>query len=184
MFRHKFEMVVGTTVLAGALMASAGRAADAAPPVTAQTVFTLKTMPMAPKAIVSQQGVADAARLLESQPVRLEPGAGAAEVVVDFGRELVGTLQLGVRADAASKLEIRYGEGLQEVHRDTDYAARWYKRPKDFLDVKEGQQMLSNHGPRALSGQRGRLILLFRPSTQQDLGDCCLLDQAVHAAIL
>ena len=142
--------MIGRALLAGAIMASAGWAAEVAPPpVSAQTVFTLKTTPMAPKAIVSQIGVADAAILLDGKPLRFEPGASAAEVVLDFGRELVGTIQLGVRAEAASKLEIRYGEGLQEVHRDTDYAARWYKRPKDFLDVKTGQQMLTNHGRRA-----------------------------------
>lgn len=142
------------------LMTSGAAADDAAkPPVTGQTVFTLKTTPVAPKAIVSQQAVPDAAKLLDGKPVRFQPGPDAAEVVVDFGREIVGTIRFAVRAEAASKLEVRYGEALQEVHRNNDYAARWYKRPIDHLDVKAGAQELTNYGRRAF-----RYIRLIVPA--------------------
>ena len=69
--------------------------------------------------------------------------------MLDFGREIVGTVRFGVRAEAPSKLEVRYGEALQEVHRDNDYAARWYKRPIDHLEVTAGPQELRNYGRRA-----------------------------------
>ncbi len=143
-----------------ALMVANGFAQDGVkPPVNGQTVFTLKTTPVAPTAIVSSRTVTDAAKLLGGNALLMQPGPDAAELVVDFGREIVGTLQLKVRADAPSKLEIRYGEALQEVHRNHDYAARWYKRPIDFLDVKAGPQELRNYGRRAF-----RYIRLIVPA--------------------
>ena len=143
-------MVWRLMLVVSPLMAGGGLAQEAAQPaVNGQTIFTLKTTPVPLKAIVSQQAVPDAAQLLEGKPVLFQPGPDAAEVVLDFGREIVGTVRFGVRAQAASKLEVRYGEALQEVHRNHDYAARWYKRPIDFLDVKAGTQEVRNYGRRA-----------------------------------
>jgi len=141
-------MLTAAAVLAAGWGGGA-RAADAAPPATKYTVFTLQTTPAAPQAIVSQKQVADAAQLLQGQPVVLQAGAAPAELVLDFGRELVGKVQFAVRAAAPSRLEVRYGEGLPEVFRDHDYSARWYKRPRDFLNVAAGPQALTNHGRRA-----------------------------------
>ncbi|MEI6653129.1 MAG: family 78 glycoside hydrolase catalytic domain [Verrucomicrobiota bacterium] len=150
MTRQTMHGVWRTMLVAGAFLTGDAVAQDSAkPPVNGQTVFTLKTTPVAPKAIVSSQAVADAVILLDGKPVLFQPGSGAAEVVLDFGREIVGTVRFGVRAEAPSKLEVRYGEALQEVHRDNDYAARWYKRPIDHLEVKAGPQELRNYGRRA-----------------------------------
>lgn len=127
----------------------AGAEEPVAQPVSERTVFTLKKTPAAPQAVVSQKLVDNAEQLLAGKPVRLQPGQGGAEVVLDFGREIVGTIRVDVRADEPSRVEIWYGEALQEVHRDRDYAARWFKRPKDFLAVQPGPQSLANHGRRA-----------------------------------
>ncbi|MEI8373868.1 MAG: family 78 glycoside hydrolase catalytic domain [Planctomycetota bacterium] len=148
-------MIVAVTAFAYGGWAVGAWAEDAAKqPVTKDTVFSLKKTPVSPQAIVSQRQVEDAARLLKGEPVKLQPGQNSAELILDFGREIVGTIQFTVKADAPSRLEVYYGEALQEARKENEYTTRWYKRPKDFLSVKAGSQTLSNRGRRAFRYMR------------------------------
>lgn len=132
--------------------------------VTKDLEFVLRTTTVLPQAIVSSTNVADAAQFIKGKPVLLKPDHGSAEIILDFGRELVGTIEFNVNAQTNSRLEVWYGEGLQEVFRNGEYAARWYKRPRDHMDVPPGPKTLHNQGRRAF-----RYIRMIVPDSRGPL---------------
>lgn len=123
------------------------------------TVFTLRQIPVDPVAVLSGRRADTDGQASAPGAARLCPADQPAEVVLDFGRVIVGTLAVRVRAEAPTRLELYYGEALQEALRDTEYEVHWYKRPRDLLDVPAAETVLTNYGRRAF-----RYVRLVAPA--------------------
>ncbi len=81
----------------------------------------------------------------------MQPGTAPAVLVLDFGEELVGVLELEVAAEAGTRLELIYGEDLEEalLLKDPFPPEHWYHQPRDFLDLPAGSQVARQPGRRA-----------------------------------
>lgn len=80
-----------------------------------------------------------------------------AEIVLDFGRETVGGVELRLTSERGGEIECFYGEDLPEAFRETDYTFGWYSLPHDTLDVAAGEQTCRTPGRRAFRYVRLRL---------------------------
>ncbi len=73
-----------------------------------------------------------------------------ASLVLDFGEELVGVLELELTADAATTLELVEGEDLEEALLKEPFPPEhWYHQPRDILNLPAGPQTARNQGRRA-----------------------------------
>ena len=81
----------------------------------------------------------------------LAAGAAPALLVLDFGEELVGVLELMADADDATRLELIYGEDLEEalLLQDPFAPDHWYHQPRDILELPPGPQTVRHPGRRA-----------------------------------
>ena len=110
----------------------------------AALVFT----PHAPRAVVEVRGAVQPTACLNGGETLLP---GGASLVLDFGEELVGVLELDVTADAAMTLELVEGEDLEEalLLKDPFAPDHWYHQPRDVLTLAPGTQVARNQGRRA-----------------------------------
>ncbi len=107
-------------------------------------VFT----PRQPIAIAHSHGATDPSACLRGGETRLEAGGS---LVLDFGEELVGVLELAVVVDTATTVELIEGEDLEEamLRQDPFPPEHWYHQPRDILPVAPGPQTVRNQGRRA-----------------------------------
>jgi alpha-L-rhamnosidase len=85
----------------------------------------------------------------EAGPALLRCDLGAAELVLDFGTEVVGFVEVDAAADAAVPLLIRYGERESELTADTALELPWYRFPRDEMSAGPGAVLLRSRGRRA-----------------------------------
>ncbi|MBX3751345.1 MAG: hypothetical protein KF897_14780 [Opitutaceae bacterium] len=104
--------------------------------------------PRAPVAIAHSRHVADPSACLRGGETHLEAGSC---LVLDFGEELVGVLELAVMVHAATKVELIEGEDLEEamLRQDPFPPDHWYHQPRDLLQLDRGTQTARNQGRRA-----------------------------------
>lgn len=107
--------------------------------------------PHRPLAVSATRNVIDPEACLQGRATTLAPGAASAALVLDFGEELVGVLSLTLTAGAPTRLELVYGEDLEEatLPEDPFPPDHWYHQPRDFLDLPAGQQTVRHPGRRA-----------------------------------
>ncbi|MDB6094585.1 MAG: alpha-L-rhamnosidase [Verrucomicrobia bacterium] len=75
----------------------------------------------------------------------------AASLVLDFGEEVVGVLEMTIEASGETTLELIEGEDLEEalLLKDPFPPDHWYHQPHDILPLAAGPQVASNQGRRA-----------------------------------
>ena len=151
--------------------------------------------PFAPRAVVQPHGVTPPEACLTGGATRFSPGPEPARLVLDFGEELVGVLELEVEAEGATRLELIEGEDLEEAMmvKDPFPPGHWYHQPRDVLELATGAQTVRNHGrrafrfvhvlvhgPGALTLRRARTILEHAPVA--DLGSFSCSDTLLNDA--
>jgi len=101
-----------------------------------------------PVAIAHSRQVADASACLRNGETQLESGSS---LVLDFGEELVGILELDVVVHADTRIELIEGEDLEEAMllQDPFPPGHWYHQPRDILQLNPGPQTARNQGRRA-----------------------------------
>jgi hypothetical protein len=107
--------------------------------------------PYRPRAVVHAQGVTHPEACLNGGESVLIAGATPASLVLDFGEELVGVLDLFVTVETAATLELTYGEDLEEalLAKDPFPPDHWYHRPRDTHALQPGVQTVRHPGRRA-----------------------------------
>ena len=115
------------------------------------TPAALAHTPYAPRAVVQSHLVTSPAACLSGGETIFSPGSEPARLVLDFGEELVGVLELTVEVDSPTKLELIEGEDLEEALLVNDPFApdHWYHQPRDILQLQPGAQIARNQGRRA-----------------------------------
>ncbi len=115
------------------------------------TPAALVYTPHAPRAVTSARGVTHPEACLSGGETVFAPGAQPASLVLDFGEELVGVLELDVTADGATTVELIEGEDLEEalLVQDPFPPDHWYHQPRDILPLPPGAQTVRNQGRRA-----------------------------------
>lgn len=156
------------------------------------TPAALVYTPRAPRAVVEVRGALHPAACLAGGETLLPAGAS---LVLDFGEELVGVLELDVTADAATTLELIEGEDLEEamLFKDPFPPGHWYHQPRDVLALAPGAQVARNqgrrafrfvnlvvHGPGQLRLRRATMTLEHAPV--QDLGTFACSDTLLNDA--
>ena len=113
----------------------------------AALVFT----PYAPRAVTQSSGVSEPTACLTGGETLFTPGAQPASLVLDFGEELVGILEITVEAESATTVELIEGEDLEEalLVKDPFPSEHWYHQPRDVLSLQPGAQAVRNQGRRA-----------------------------------
>ncbi len=166
------------------------------------TPAALVYTPHAPRAIARATGVINPEACLRGNGNLLTTLSGGASLVLDFGEELVGVLTLTADitlspADptAATKLEVIYGEDLEEALLLTDPfpADHWYHQPRDIHELSPGPQTIRQpgrrafrfvnllvHGPGTLRLHRAEMMLEHAPVT--DRGSFRCSDDLLNAA--
>ncbi len=116
----------------------------------AKQVFELRAIPVRPRAVARTQLVLHAGGILGAgATTRLQSSRGVSYLVLDFGEELVGEVSLRVRADAACKVSLKYGEILDEALCDVPSPSANYFTAVDDFNVAPGESSLKNYGRRA-----------------------------------
>jgi hypothetical protein len=112
------------------------------------TSAALVYTPREPRAIALAVAALNPAACLAGGETLLRPGAS---LVLDFGEELVGVIELTAEADGATTVELIEGEDLEEalITQDPFPPDHWYHQPRDILHVRPGRQTLRNQGRRA-----------------------------------
>ncbi len=112
---------------------------------------TLARTPFQPRAVAHARRVRRRDACLSGGETLLQPGPEPSVLVLDFGEELVGVLELTVTADAGTRLELIYGEDLEEalLLKDPFPPEHWYHQPRDYLDLPAGNQIARQPGRRA-----------------------------------
>ncbi|MDB6168235.1 MAG: alpha-L-rhamnosidase [Verrucomicrobia bacterium] len=107
--------------------------------------------PFKPRAVARSSGAKNPESCLLRGETLLAPSSAPASLVLDFGEELVGVLTLDAAADASTKLELIYGEDLEEalLLQDPFAPDHWYHQPRDFLELVPGAQRVRHPGRRA-----------------------------------
>ena len=101
------------------------------------------------KAVSSKRTVFEGDTSESIGTMTLSGRCGKAEVILDFGRELVGHAELYLKADHKTEISVFYGEDYPEAAREEPYQSDWYIRPVDTFALKEGQQTLRTKGRKA-----------------------------------
>ncbi len=140
--------------------------------------------PRPPAAIAHSRQVADPSACLRGGETHLEAGSS---LVLDFGEELVGVLELAVVVHAATKVELVEGEDLEEamLPQDPFPPDHWYHQPRDLLQLDPGPQTARNpgrrafrfvqvivHGPGRVTLRSARTILEHAPVTDRGRFRC------------
>jgi hypothetical protein len=148
------------------------------------TPAALVYTPHAPCAVAQSHGVILPEACLNGGESVLRPGAS---LVLDFGEELVGVVELAATADDATTVELIEGEDLEEALMVKDPFApdHWYHQPRDILPVAAGVQTLRTqgrrafrfvnaivHGPGHLRLRSARMILEHAPVTDRGAFRC------------
>jgi len=107
--------------------------------------------PFRPRAVAQSRGVDHPDGVLDGRAASLVSGTVTPYLVLDFGEELVGVLALDVAAEGAARLELIYGEDLEEalLLQDPFAPDHWYHQPRDFLDLDAGRRTVHHPGRRA-----------------------------------
>lgn len=155
------------------------------------TPAALVYTPHAPRTVVEVKGAQQPAACLTGGVTLLPAGAS---LVLDFGEELVGVLELELTADAATTLELVEGEDLEEALLKEPFPPEhWYHQPRDILNLPAGPQTARNqgrrafrfvnvivHGPGAVRLRRATLTLEHAPVA--DLGSFTCSDALLNDA--
>lgn len=143
-------------------------------------VFT----PRQPVAIAHSRQVVDPSSCLRGGETHLEAGSS---LVLDFGEELVGVLELEAVIHGATKVELIEGEDLEEAMllQDPFPPNHWYHQPRDILQLDPGPQTARNqgrrafrfvhvvvHGPGRVTLRSARAILEHAPVTDRGTFRC------------
>jgi hypothetical protein len=116
----------------------------------AKQVFDLHSAIVRPRGVVRTQLVLHAGGIPGSgATARLLSSRGVSYLVLDFGEELVGDVSLSVRADAACKVSLRYGEILEEALCEVPSPSRNYFSARDDFALAVGDSALRSRGRRA-----------------------------------
>ena len=107
--------------------------------------------PHPPRAIAQARGATRPEACLQGGETLLVPDDRPAHLVLDFGEELVGVLDLTVEAEGATSLELIYGEDLEEalLFQDPFPPEHWYHQPRDRFPLAAGPQTVRHPGRRA-----------------------------------
>ena len=109
----------------------------------AKQVFDLHSAIVRPRGVVRTQLVLHAGGIPGSgATARLLSSRGVGYLVLDFGEELVGDVSLSVRADAACKVSLRYGEILEEALCEVPSPSRNYFSARDDFALAVGDSAL------------------------------------------
>ncbi len=151
--------------------------------------------PCPPLAVTEAQGVLNRDACLRGGETLLSPGATPARLVLDFGEELVGVLALTLTAEAATKIELIYGEDLAEalLLEDPFPPEHWYHQPRDWLELPAGAQTVRHpgrrafrfvnivvHGPGSVRLRGAELMLEHAPAVERGRFECS--DPLLNAA--
>ena len=154
----------------------------------AALVFT----PHSPRAVTQARNVTDPDACLQGRDTLLDAGAS---LVLDFGEELVGVLELTCEAEGATQIELIEGEDLEEalLVKDPFSPEHWYHQPRDILHLAPGPQTARNqgrrafryvnlivHGPGRLRLRGAKTILEHAPVTDRGSFNCS--DPLLNAA--
>lgn len=112
------------------------------------TPAALVYTPQAPRTVAQARNVAEPEACLHGRETLLDAGAS---LVLDFGEELVGVIELTCEAEGATRLELIEGEDLEEalLVNDPFPPEHWYHQPRDILNLEPGAQIARNQGRRA-----------------------------------
>jgi len=104
--------------------------------------------PLPALAVAQAVGVATPAAFLSGGSTTIPAGGS---LVIDFGEELVGVIELSATVAADTRVELIEGEDLEEalLRQDPFPPEHWYHQPRDFIAAKAGAQILRNQGRRA-----------------------------------
>ncbi|MBS0662000.1 MAG: hypothetical protein JSR48_01955 [Verrucomicrobia bacterium] len=138
---------------------------------------TLVRTAFPPRAVVQARRVRRRDACLRGGETLMTPGPTPALLALDFGEELVGVLELTVTAGAATRLELIYGEDLEEalLLQDPYPPEHWYHQPRDFLDLPAGAQVARQPGRRAF---RFVTLVVHGPGALRLHGAVMLLEHA------
>jgi len=89
---------------------------------------------------------------------------GASQLIIDFGKELVGSIYVQAEALQKTSVIIYYGEDITEAMRRKEFGGEWYRLPKDELELEGGPCTLKNKARRAF-----RYVHLFIPEGKGSL---------------
>lgn len=159
---------------------------------TAITPAALLHTPHAPRAIACANGALAPDACLRGGATSLPSGSS---LVLDFGEELVGVLTLTASVTDRTRLEVIYGEDLEEALLLTDPFPpdHWYHQPRDWHDLARGAHAVVQpgrrafryvnlivHGPGTLNLRRAEMMLEHAPVTDRGRFRCSddLLNQA------
>lgn len=103
-------------------------------------------------------------------------------LVLDYGEELVGVIELDATADGPTTVELIEGEDLEEalLLQDPFPPDHWYHQPRDILKLSPSEQVIRNqgrrafrfvnvivHGPGSLALRGARAVLEHAPVTDR-----------------
>lgn len=112
--------------------------------------FTLKQTPVPLRAIPLVRNVRHPSGLIPATGgALLDPASSGADLVLDFGTETVGVIELELESTRETSLVLYYGEDLPEALRSQDYQGGWYHLPQDPLTIPPGRNKVRNPGRRA-----------------------------------
>lgn len=138
------------------------------------TPTALVYTPCPVRAIAHATRAVNPAACLTGGDTVLGPGAS---LVLDFGEELVGVIELTADAQSATKVELIEGEDLEEalLVPDPFPPDHWYHQPRDILQVSAGAQTLRNQGRRAF---RFVNVIVHGPGTLRLRGALAVMEHA------
>lgn len=114
----------------------------------ANEIPSLQRTDVGPVSVLRFRSVANPQGLIhEHAPTILQ---GVSHVIVDFGRELVGYLDLVASADQPAEMLVTYGESLEEaVETNCDVKACWFHLPEDRHAIHGEPRAYRHSGRRA-----------------------------------
>lgn len=138
------------------------------------TPAALLYTPYRPRAIAHSHDAVDPTACLRGGETVLRSGAS---LVLDFGEEIVGVIELTVVAEHATKVELVEGEDLEEalLVPDPFPPDHWYHQPRDILEVPAGTQTLRTQGRRAF---RFVNLIVHGPGTLRLRGALAMMEHA------
>ena len=73
---------------------------------------------------------------------------GEAQILLDFGKEIVGGLRMRVRCERAAHITVIYDEWPESAQRREPYESTWYTGLRDDFELSQGEQTLVSEGRR------------------------------------
>lgn len=125
----------------------------------------LRETTLAPKSVALSRWVTNPDGIIRDASCALmDSQRGVSQLIIDFGKETVGSVCVVGEARQPTSITIYYGEDMTEAMRRKEFGGEWYRLPKDEFELAAGPCELKNRGRRAF-----RYVHLFIPENKGSL---------------